>query len=69
MANFLSLIAAVDCQLQCAKNMLCSVFQYQKTTQLCILKTGPGANTTDNTMITGPAKCDYIKSKLWPYYL
>ncbi len=59
-------VSVYDCQLECAKKSYCLIFQYQRSTKMCQLKTGPGTNVTDNTMITGPATCDYMKSNCKP---
>jgi hypothetical protein len=52
-----------ECQDACQQNPACTNFQYQKFTGNCELKNAStGPRTTDTTMLTGPSKCDYIKS-------
>ncbi len=47
----------------CKKNAGCSLFQYNKASGNCELKSGTavGSSVNDTDMITGPAVCDYLK--------
>ena len=54
----------MHCQMACKKIPACTVFQYQKFTKTCELKTHQGTNITDNNMIVGPDECGYMKGNL-----
>ncbi len=59
--NVFLMTLVMHCQMACRKNVSCTVFQYQKFTKICELKTHRGVNITDTNMIVGPDECGYMK--------
>ncbi len=55
--------AGVECQMVCVQNPPCKVFQFNKFTNKCELKSGSGSSISDTNTFNGPPVCGYIACK------